>query len=221
MISSLGEVLKSVLMHVRRLKKWLLVGKAPIILFYGFPSRTNDVDICFYLDPEEEELMNTLQSIASDWGLNWRDLRHNIDAFFRRGTGIPLRTPFIMEHNIYYSLHLLPIIRSSARYRIYKEAFINREIIEFEGFLVNTPTLEYWICLKLYSGRLKDLGDLELVLSRIRLKLNMPQIYDIFSRHPILRERWNKLLNALREDYGCIITKNGEIKKVEETWDPW
>ena len=81
--------------------------------------------------------------------------------------------------------------------------------------------MEYWVCLKLYSGRLKDLGDLELVLSKVNIQLNMNILNRIFERHPILYGRWREFLEAFKRDYGRIVTRDGKIEKISHKWDPW
>ena len=95
-ISPISDVLVSVLKHIDRLEKWLLVEKAPLIIFYDFPGRTQDIDLCFFLDPEEDSLEDAIRSIVEEWGLNWRDVEILLNRYFRRGTGIPLRSPFVM-----------------------------------------------------------------------------------------------------------------------------
>jgi len=184
--------------------------------FYHVPVRTYDVDLCIFLDPEEECLEAFMRRLVRVFRIAERDITPWASFMGRIRAGHIL----VIEpaSNIDFHIDIIPVTPKHEHYRILREALDNHRVARWRGLLVKIPTKEYWICLKLASFRDKDRYHLAEMLKThhlLGLRIDVRALSDILRGFPQLEVRWNELLAKLREESGLMVDEDTGFIKSE------
>jgi len=208
----IGRVFRTI--HKAKISKWFIVGMFVGEVYYQVPARTYDIDICLFLDPEEDRLEFFLKKLVKVLRVRREDITP-WDEFMRK---IREGQTLVIEPlcNIDFHIDIIPITPENEFYAVFREAYDNRIAVKWGKMEIQIPTREYWICLKLVGFRSKDKYHLiEMLRSYniLGLKINVKKLNAILSKYPILRTRWNELLKIAESEYGLYIDKDGRILK--------
>lgn len=197
------------------LEKWITVGMWVGVSFYEVPITTSDIDVAVYFDEESsdriEEFINMLVEEYEIKITPWKLLSYlQIKGFVHL---VP------KSENALFRIDVLAVDKQTRFYDVWLDALNNKLKVKWEDRTIHIPTLEYWIALKLISFRNKDKLQLLTMLSYYHYfgrRINIKKLQEIIGKHRILVDRWNEVLDILRDDYLLCINEKGEILQCKE-----
>lgn len=140
------------------------VGGAIAAVFYVEPFVTNDVDVFVVMETEQTGLVTTIPG--------W-------DYLKERGYTEIRGESIVVED---WPLQFLPV-----RTPLEEEAYLNADMLDFEGEPVRVVLAEHLVAMMLQNGRLKDLVRVKMFLSLE--SVNQEILLDIIKRHG-LEKQW-------------------------------
>ena len=96
------------------IKKWLIIGMFVGEEFYQVPVRTYDVDLCLFLDPEEEKLESFLRALVRALRVDPKDITpwHRFMDRIRRGEILVIEP----SGPINFHIDIIPITQTHRNY---------------------------------------------------------------------------------------------------------
>ena len=180
--------------------------------FYQVSVRTYDIDLCLFLDPEEENLEVFLRNLVKAFKVDPRDITPWNDFMnrIRRGEILIIEPIGLVNFHI----DIIPITPTHDNYQVFRDAFDNRITAHWRCMSINIPPRQYWIALKLVGFREKDkyhLVEMFRLYSLLRIKIDTSKLNEILEKYPHLKERWKTILSIARKDYNLELTEEGYI----------
>ncbi len=211
-------LIRRLLRTVKRsgIEKWLLVGMFVGEEFYQVSVRTYDIDLCLFLDPEEEGLENFLRMLVKTLRVNPKDITpwEQFMERIRKGEILVIEPAGLVNFHI----DIIPITPNHENYRIFREAFDNRISAHWRCIQINIPTREYWIALKLVGFREKDkyhLVEMLRLYNILRIRIDIKKLNKILRKYQYLRDRWETILSIAKKDYNLWLTEKGYITQLK------
>lgn len=145
------------------------IGGAIAAVFYVEPFATQDLDVFVMMDVEASGLVTQVPS--------WDYLR-------QRGYTEIRNEAVVVED---WPVQFIPVSN-----KLQEEAYLNAEVLDFEGEPVRVILAEHLVALMLQAGRLKDLLRVQMFLSQEAIDLDI--LLDILERHE-LEKQWIEFTN--------------------------
>lgn len=213
-------LIRRLLRVVRRsgIKKWLVVGMFVGEEFYQVSVRTYDIDLCLFLDPEEEGLEGFLRTLVKVLKVDPRDITPWSQFMERIRRGEML----IIEPTgpINFHIDIIPITPTHENYEVFREAFDNKIVAHWRCIWINIPTREHWIVLKLVGFREKDkyhLVEMLRLYNMLKIRINVDRLNEILKKYSYLRDRWETILSIAKKDYDLELTEEGYVILSKQT----
>ena len=194
------------------IRKWLVVGMFVGEEFYQVSVRTYDIDLCLFLDPEEENLEFFLRNLVKAFKVDPGDITP-WNHFMNR---IRLGEVLIIEPTgpINFHIDIIPITPAHENYQVFRDAFNNKVTAHWRCMSINIPSRQYWIVLKLVGFREKDkyhLVEMLRLYSLLKIKIDANKLNEILEKYHYLKERWKTILSIARKDYNLELTEEGYV----------
>ena len=207
-------LIKRLFKTIRRsnIEKWLIVGMFVGEEFYQVSAMTYDIDLCIFLDPEEEGLEAFLRSLVRVLRVDLRDITPwgRFMERIRRGDILVIEP----TGPINFHIDVIPITPTHKDYRMFRDAFDNKTVAHWRCMRINIPTREYWIALKLVGFREKDkyhLAEMLRLYNILKIRIDTNELNKIFKKYPHLDGRWKAILSIVEKDYKLKLTREGYV----------
>ncbi len=195
-----------------RIVKWLIIGMFVGEEFYQVSAKTYDIDLCLFLDPEEERLEAFLRSLVRVLRIDPRDISpwSQFMERIRRGEILVIEP----TGPINFHIDIIPITPVHKDYEVFRDAFNNRTTAHWRCIQINIPTREYWIALKLVGFREKDkyhLVEMLRLYNILKIRINVNVLNKVLEKYPYLKNRWEIILSIAKKDYNLELTEEGYV----------